>query len=284
MEIISTVKQLNIFLENAKLQGHSIGFVPTMGALHNGHLSLIKEAKKTNQIVVCSIFVNPTQFNNKTDLAKYPRNLEADATLLSSIKCDVLFAPSIKEVYPKNLNTILDLNFKGLDKMMEGEFRPGHFAGMAQVVKRLLDMVQPDKLYMGQKDFQQFTIVALMIKQLKLKTRLVVCKILREKNGLAMSSRNERLTADIRSRASIIYKTIKAAHRKIDTHSIKEIETVAMAKLASEPDFKPEYFRIVDGKTLKPVKDINKHKYVVACVACWAGDVRLIDNMIFKNE
>jgi pantoate--beta-alanine ligase len=283
MEIITTVKQLNNFLENVRQNGQNIGFVPTMGALHQGHLSLIKKAKTNKNFVVCSIFVNPTQFNNKTDLAKYPRTLDTDARLLETVKCDVLFAPSINEVYPKNLNTSLDINFNGLDTTMEGEFRPGHFEGMAQVVKRLLDIVKPDNLYMGQKDFQQFTIVAHMIKKLKIKTKLVVCKILRETNGLAMSSRNERLTKDQRNKASLIYKTLKSAFGKRNKLSPKEIEAKAMATLA-EPDFKPEYFRIVDGTTLKPVRDFSKHKYVVACVACWVGDVRLIDNKIFKNE
>jgi pantoate--beta-alanine ligase len=283
MEIITTVKQLNSFLEKVRQNGQNIGFVPTMGALHQGHLSLIKKAKTNKNFVVCSVFVNPTQFNNKKDLAKYPRTLDTDAKLLGNVKCDVLFAPTINEVYPKNLNTSLDINFNGLDTTMEGEFRPGHFNGMAQVVKRLLDIVKPDALYMGQKDFQQFTIVAHMIKKLKIKTTLVVCKILREANGLAMSSRNERLTKDQRNKASIIYKTLQAAFAKRNTLSPKEIESKAMSTL-SLPDFKPEYFRIVDGLTLKPVKDFSKHKYIVACVACWVGDVRLIDNKIFKNE
>lgn len=283
MEIITTVKQLNIFLEKIRQKGQKIGFVPTMGALHQGHLSLIKKAKTNKNFVVCSVFVNPTQFNNKTDLAKYPRTLDTDTKLLETVKCDVLFAPTINEVYPKKLDTSINIDFNGLDTTMEGEFRPGHFKGMAQVVKRLLDIVKPDDLYMGQKDFQQFTIVAHMIKKLKIKTTLVVCKILREPNGLAMSSRNERLSKNQRNKASLIYKTLKSAFVKRNKLTPREIETNAMLAL-SQPDFKPEYFRIVDGTTLKPVKDFSKHKYVVACVACWVGDVRLIDNKIFKKE
>ncbi len=283
MEIITTVKQLDKILENARQKGRSVGFVPTMGALHSGHLSLIKKAKSTNDVVVCSIFINPTQFNNKKDLTKYPRTFDADILLLNSVKCDIVFAPSIKEVYPKNVETALTLDFKGLDSTMEGKFRPGHFAGMAQVVKRLLDIVQPQDLYMGQKDFQQFTIVSFMIKKLKLKTNLKVCKIVREKNGLAMSSRNERLSEDLRNRAKIIYKALQTAYIKRNKHSIKAIEEKAMQQL-KQPDFQPEYFKIVDGYTLKPVRDMTKHPFVVACVACWAGDVRLIDNKIFKKE
>jgi pantoate--beta-alanine ligase len=283
MQIITTVKEIQSVITALKTDGKSIGFVPTMGALHSGHLSLIKEAKKTNNIVVCSVFVNPTQFNNKTDLKKYPRNLDQDAGLLSTVKCDIIFAPSVGQIYPKGLETKVEMNYGGLDTRMEGEFRPGHFAGMVQVVNRLLNIVTPNHLYMGQKDFQQFTIVARLIAQLKIKTKLVVCPIKREKNGLAMSSRNERLSADLRDRAKIIFKTLKSAEKKLNTKSIREIEAEAMKSLALQ-DFKPEYFSIVDGKTLKPVKDITKHKYIVACVATWAGNVRLIDNMIYKND
>lgn len=283
MQIITKVKELKKILSKYKSENKTIGFAPTMGALHNGHVSLITKAKKDCDIIVCSIFVNPTQFNNKNDLKKYPRTLEKDAVMLEKAGCHIVFAPTANEVYPKNLDTSLELDFKGLDKVMEGKFRPGHFEGMAQVVKRLLDIVDPDKLFMGQKDFQQFTLVNYMIKKLKIKTELVVCPIKREKNGLAMSSRNERLPKAFRDKASLMYKILQAAYRKLDTYSIKEIETFAINKLTI-PDFKPEYFSIVDGYTLKPVKDIHKHKYIVACVAVWVGEVRLIDNKIFKNN
>lgn len=283
MIIITKVKELKKLLTQHQLQGNTIGFAPTMGALHDGHLSLIAKAKRENTLVVCSIFVNPTQFNNKVDLKKYPRTLEKDAAMLAGIGCDILFAPSEKEVYPVGLDTRLDLDFGGLDAVMEGAFRPGHFAGMAQVVKRLLDIVEPDTLYMGQKDFQQFTLVEYMIKKLKIKTSLVVCPIKREKNGLAMSSRNERLTLDQRSNAARIYKVLKAAKTKIKTLSVKEVENWAMQQL-DVPGFRPEYFSVVDGRSLKAVRSMDKHKYVVACVAVWVGEVRLIDNMIWKDE
>ncbi len=282
MQIVHTVKELQNIISTNKENKKSIGFVPTMGALHNGHISLIKSSKKQCDITICSIFVNPTQFNNKQDLKKYPRNLETDAALLASAKCDIVFAPSVSQVYPKGLDTTVTFDMGGLDTVMEGEFRPGHFAGMTQVVKRLLDIVTPDYLYMGQKDFQQFTIVDRMIKQLKIKTKLVVCPILREKHKLAMSSRNERLPADLRNKASLIYKTMVWAKGQTSKLSIKEIEAKAIEKLAV-PDFKPEYFTFINGKTLKPIKDYEKVSYVVICVAVWVGEVRLIDNMILKQ-
>ena len=282
MKVVKTNKALEKALAQFRKQGSTIGFVPTMGALHEGHLSLIRQALKKNDVVVCSIFVNPTQFNNATDLAKYPRTLQKDRVMLEKAGCTILYAPSVEEVYPENLETAVKFSFKGLDKMMEGKFRPGHFKGMAQVVKRLLDLVQPDDLYMGQKDFQQFTIVAHMLKTLKMKTKLVVCPILREENGLAMSSRNERLRPDLRSRAALIYKTLKAAKSKLKTMDMREIEKWALQKMRV-PDFTPEYFSIVDGYTLKPVENTADHTYIVACTAVWAGDVRLIDNMIFKK-
>lgn len=282
MKVVKTNKALEKALAQFRKQGSTIGFVPTMGALHEGHLSLIRQALKKNDVVVCSIFVNPTQFNNATDLAKYPRTPQKDRVMLEKAGCTILYAPSVEEVYPENLETAVNFSFKGLDKMMEGKFRPGHFKGMAQVVKRLLDLVQPDDLYMGQKDFQQFTIVAHMLKTLKMKTKLVVCPILREENGLAMSSRNERLRPDLRSRAALIYKTLKAAKSKLKTMDLREIEKWALQKMRV-PDFTPEYFSIVDGYTLKPVENTADHDYIVACTAVWAGDVRLIDNMIFKK-
>ncbi|MBK9688552.1 MAG: pantoate--beta-alanine ligase [Saprospiraceae bacterium] len=283
MKRITSVNSLHRTLNTYRKQGLTIGFVPTMGALHAGHLSLIQQAAKKNDIVVCSIFVNPTQFNNASDLAKYPRTLKKDGQLLETAGCHLLFAPSVDEIYPPGLDTEVHFSFKGLDKMMEGRFRPGHFKGMAQVVKRLLDLVQPNDLYMGQKDFQQFTIVAHMIKTLKLPIRLVVCPIMREGHGLAMSSRNERLNADLRARAAIIYKTLKAAKTKLKTMEVSEVEKWALKRM-EVPDFQPEYFSIVDGHTLKPVENPELHDYVVACTAIWAGDVRLIDNMIYKNR
>lgn len=261
----------------------SIGYVPTMGALHDGHASLIRASVNKSDITVCSIFVNPTQFNDASDLEKYPRTLTTDVKLLKASKCDIVFAPGVKDVYPKGTKTKLKLRLGKLDKVMEGEFRAGHFKGVAQVVKRLLDIVKPDYLFMGQKDFQQFTIIQHMINQLKIPTELVVCPIKRESSGLAMSSRNVRLEKHIKARADLLYHTLLEAKVLLKLgYSAKHIESFAM-KAFKVKDFKPEYFRIVSGHDLLPIKNLSKADYIVACTAVWAGDVRLIDNMILKH-
>ena len=283
MKIAETVSELRHLTDIARKSGKKIGFVPTMGALHEGHISLVKKAKRQNPVVVVSIFVNPTQFNDKKDLEKYPRTLEADSKLLAPAGADILFFPSVSEVYPDGQDKGADIDLGGLDKHMEGAFRPGHFKGMAQVVKRLLDIVTPDRLYMGQKDFQQFTIVAHMIRSLGINTQLVVCPIKREHNGLAMSSRNERLSAETRGKAGIINRVMKAVKRDMYSKQVADLEKYAMKRLTVAP-FEPEYFSIVDGYTLNPVTDMDKTPYVVACVAVWADGVRLIDNMILRKE
>jgi len=277
------VHTLQQSLDKERAQGKKIGFVPTMGALHDGHISLVKQARKKADIVVVSIFVNPTQFNNKKDLKKYPRTLAADKKLLANHKVDYIFAPSVEEVYPGGKKKKVKVDLGGLDNEMEGAFRPGHFAGVVQVVKRLLDIVQPDSLYMGQKDFQQFTIIQRMISELSIPTQLVVCPIKREKHGLAMSSRNERLPEHLRKRAKIIYQTLKKSKKMISDLSPAQIEKWAMNHMAID-DFEPEYFTIADGYTLKKIRSFRGKKYVVACTAVWTGGVRLIDNLIFLKE
>lgn len=281
MILFKKENQLQRYLNILKSDKKSIGFVPTMGALHEGHLSLIHRAKEENDCVVCSIFVNPTQFNDKDDLDKYPRTAASDIELLTSIRTDVLLMPAVEEVYPEGLDTQLDLDFGNLATVMEGEFRPGHFDGMAQVVNRLLNMVQPHSLYMGQKDFQQITIVRSMLTQLASKIKLVMCPIMREEDGLAMSSRNVRLTPENRSLAVKISQTLQGAKALIDSKTPEEVITWAMNEL-SIPQFKPEYFAIVDGITLQAIDDFEAHHFVVACAAVWAGEVRLIDNMVLK--
>ncbi len=260
----------------------TIGFTPTLGALHSGHLQLMRQSQATCDVSVCSIFVNPTQFNDPGDLKKYPRTLAADRRLLESIDMDYLFNPLADEVYPKGLGTTVDIDFGELDKVMEGAMRPGHYEGVAQVVKRLLDMVRPTHLFMGQKDFQQFTIIQHMIDVLRLPIKLVVCPTVREEDGLAMSSRNRRLPAGTRAKAPILYKTLLAAKENYPTMPIADLERECIGALTFD-EFKPEYFSIVDGHTLQPVKDVKDHDYIVACTAVWAGDVRLIDNVIFKS-
>ena len=281
MYLFKKVNDLQRHLNKLRNEGNTIGLVPTMGALHEGHLSLIDKAKADIDVVVCSIFVNPTQFNQPEDLIKYPRTATEDIMVLTSHGNHVLFMPPVNEVYPEGLNTKLNLNFGQLDKLMEGEFRPGHFDGMAQVVNRLANIVQPDSMYFGQKDFQQYAIVQDMLKQQKSVIKAIMCPIIREPDGLALSSRNVRLAADIRKRATIIYQTLLNAKALMQEHNSKIVKELALKQLAIK-DFKPEYFEIVDGQTLMPIESFEESDFIVACTAVWAGDVRLIDNMILK--
>ncbi len=283
MLIFKRVKDLQEYVSTQKSTGKTVGFAPTMGALHKGHLSLIEEAKNRNDISVCSIFVNPTQFNEEGDLKKYPRTPEKDIEMLTTAGNDVLFMPTVTEVYPPNIQIKNDFEFGQLDKVMEGAFRPGHFEGMAQVVNRLLEIVQPTSLYMGQKDFQQLTIVRDMLRQTNSDVELVMCSIIREEDGLAMSSRNVRLTSENRKLAVIINETLREAKEKMDTASPAMIKEAALEKLNSVPNFKAEYFDIVDGVTLSALDRFEDTTFAVACVAVWSGDVRLIDNIILKN-
>ena len=282
MFLFKKVKDLQRHLEMVRNKGGIIGFVPTMGALHQGHLSLIQQSNDHTNCTVASIFVNPTQFNDTSDLDKYPRTIGADIDMLSSADNNVLFLPPVAEIYPKELDTKLSLDFGALANVMEGEFRPGHFDGMAQVVNRLLEIVQPHQLFMGQKDFQQLTIVRSMLKQLNSSVELKMCPIIREADGLAMSSRNRRLPEDHRKKAILLSQTLQAAKEMMNSHSPKEVIKLAMEKLDA-PDFKPEYFSIVDGITLQPVMRFEDSDFIVACTAVWLGEVRLIDNLVLKE-
>jgi pantoate--beta-alanine ligase len=279
MKIIKTVLELQHWLATERLAGHTIGFVPTMGALHEGHLTLVQRAHETCSRTVASIFVNPTQFNDPKDLAKYPRMPEKDAELLGSVGCHAIFLPNVEEIYPPGKDLTLRVKFGQLDKVMEGHFRPGHFDGMATVVKRLLDIVQPHQLFMGQKDFQQLTIVREMLRLLGSPVELVMCPTIREDDGLAKSSRNMRLTPEMRAIAPIIYQTLSTAAQKIKESPIPQVQAWAMRQLA-DAGLRPEYFDIVDGITLQPVRKPAQSAFIVACVAAWAGDVRLIDNLV----
>lgn len=269
-------------MSSSSLEGKSIGFVPTLGALHEGHASLIRKSKKKSDLTVCSIFVNPTQFNDPKDLKKYPRTIEADTAILHDLHTDILFLPDVKEIYPNGTLSKVEVDFGELFTVMEGAHRPGHFDGVVQVVNRLLEIVEPDYLYMGQKDFQQFTIIQHMINELRLPVELVVCRIKREKHGLAMSSRNTRLDPENRSQASIIRKTLIAVKRNRKIKTIPELISYAMNRL-SIADFKPEYVSIVDGRTLQDINDISDSDYAVACAAVWVKNIRLIDNIILKS-
>lgn len=282
MLIFKKVADLEQWLDTERRAGKTVGFAPTMGALHEGHLSLVLAAKKEGDVAVASIFVNPTQFNDPKDLEKYPRMPEKDIPLLLGAGCDALFIPPVEEVYPPGLELTVQLDFRQLDEVMEGVFRPGHFKGMATVVKRLLDIVHPHRLYMGQKDFQQLTIVRDMIRQLGLPVQLVMCPTTREPDGLAMSSRNLRLSPEMRLAAPAIYRALSEAKEQIQYEPAAVVQTRALRQLEAA-GLKPEYFDIVDGISLLPVEHYHESNFIVACVAAWAGEVRLIDNLVLKE-
>jgi pantoate--beta-alanine ligase len=274
-------------LANFRLQGKTIGFVPTMGALHPGHLSLIEGSKKSCDITVCSIFVNPTQFNDKKDLEKYPRTEEADLNMLSAGSCDVVYLPSVDDIYPADW-ICPEFDFGNLDKVMEGAHRPGHFKGMSQVVHRLLWLVQPDKLFMGQKDFQQQTIVKKMLELLNWNVELVRCEIIREKDGLAMSSRNVLLNQEERQQALAISKTLLPLSvgegQGVRSKFPSPVDFCVWAKneLQKNSLFQVEYVEIVDTTTLQAVDNWNTKQELVCCVAAKVGEVRLIDNVLIN--
>lgn len=283
MLIFTKVADLQHWLHEQRHAGKTVGFAPTMGALHTGHLSLVHAAKAECDLAVVSIFVNPTQFNDLKDLDQYPRMPEQDAQLLREAGCDALFIPPVEEVYPPGEDLTVSLDFRQLDQVLEGVFRPGHFIGMATVVKRLLDIVQPHRLYMGQKDFQQLTIVRDMLRQLDSPVQLVMCPTTREPDGLAMSSRNLRLTPEMRAAAPVIFETLQAAKTAFEHTPAALVQARATERLQAA-GLKPEYFDLVDGISLLPVAHWADSAFVVACVAAWAGEVRLIDNLVVKGE
>lgn len=283
MQIIKTIKDINNQIVEWKEKGKKVGFVPTMGALHAGHISLIRQSNRENDLTVCSIFVNPTQFNDPKDFEKYPVTLESDMQQLIGAKCDILFLPSVGEMYPKGLKNKEPLDFGFMAETLEGAFRPGHFDGMAQIVEKLLLAVAPDRLYMGQKDYQQAMICTELIKKRKLKIKLVTCPIKREKDGLAMSSRNVRLDKHSREVAVEISKVLKSMKGHVargEGRLVSEIEKFGFDKLSSFPEFKVEYVAIRDAKTLKPIRKIAASTHAVALIAAQIGGVRLIDNML----
>lgn len=282
MKIINVTSELEKELANQRRENKSVGFVPTMGALHSGHLSLVKQCLKDNDICVVSIFVNPTQFNNSDDLEKYPRTLEKDTELLKSISDDIIvFAPSVKEIYPEPDTRQFD--FGRLDKVMEGKFRHGHFNGVAQVVSRLFDIVKPEKAYFGEKDFQQLAIVKALVKQLNLDIQIVPMPIVREDSGLALSSRNQRLTDQQKNTAVNISKILFKSRDEKHKYSVDETLNNVIMAINSFEELEVEYFEIVDGNTLQPIRDWNQSEYIVGCITVFCGDVRLIDNIKYKG-
>ncbi len=285
MKVITTRKDVSDFRETA-VSG-SLGFVPTMGALHQGHISLVKAAKDACRHVAVSIFVNPTQFNDPSDLQKYPRTPEEDLNLLGTILSDndFVFMPEVKEIYPGEDTRIFD--FGSIDKVMEGPNRPGHFNGVAQVVSTLFDIVMPDMAFFGQKDFQQVAIIREMVRQMNLPVEIVACPIIREDDGLAMSSRNRRLLPQHRAIAGEIYKNLLRASEMAPTESIDSIKNSVIDGINSLPGFRTEYFEIVDSLTLTPVSNreqLMPEKSYFGCIALYAGEVRLIDNIELKLQ
>ena len=274
MKIFTTRQQLNQYFANKT--GKTVGFVPTMGALHNGHVSLIKQAQQISTEVVCSIFVNPTQFNDPKDLEKYPRPIAADIAMLEQAGCDILFNPAVDEMYDGNEKWHLDIG--NLEHLLEGKFRPGHYQGVMQVVNKLFNIVKPDIAFFGQKDYQQFMVINKMVNLLNMPVKLVMCPILRDDDGLAMSSRNIHLTAGDRQHALILSKTLNWVKSNFDTENIQMLQQQAEQMIGAEPDISLEYFEIVDGDTLLPATAATQN--IVALVAARAGKTRLIDNML----
>ena len=281
MKIIKLKKDLQIEIESIKSAGKTIGFVPTMGALHDGHRSLVERCVAENDCSIASIFVNPTQFNNTTDLEKYPRNLDQDADFLESVGCQLIFAPEPDEMYDQvEIDSPFEFDFGGLDTVMEGKFRPGHFNGVVQIVSKLFRMVQPDKAYFGEKDFQQLAIIHRMVKIMNLAVEIIDCPIVREPGGLALSSRNERLTADQRKKAVEISKVLSESRNFAALLSPVELTTWVIDLINLVPGLEVEYYEIVNTSSLQTVYSWSEPS--VGCVAVYCGDVRLIDNIKYK--
>lgn len=281
MKVIHTIKDLQAELSVLKIQGKRVGLVPTMGALHAGHASLVKRSVAENEVTVISVFVNPTQFNDKNDLIKYPRTLDADCELLEANGASFAFAPSVEEMYPQQDDR--QFSFAPLDTVMEGAFRPGHFNGVCQIVSKLFDAVQPDRAYFGEKDFQQLAIIRQMVKQLHYPLQIVGCPIIREEDGLALSSRNARLSVLEREKALKISQTLFKSRTFAATHSVSETQQFVEDAISAEPGLRLEYFEIVDGNTLQQVNSWEETSYVVGCITVFSGEIRLIDNVKYKE-
>lgn len=282
MIVVNTRNDLQETLENHRVLGKTVGFVPTMGALHMGHLSLLQQAKSENDIVVCSIFVNPTQFNDPKDLDKYPRPIENDVILLQSVNCDILFLPEVNEMYGNNEEWAH--SFGEIETLWEGAMRPGHFKGVAQIVYKLLKLVHPNKSYFGQKDYQQTVIVKKLCKDFSLTTEIIVCKVIREENGLAMSSRNIRLSENERHDASKIYEALISSKLLVQqkVYNIAYIIEQATAKLLEINNVTLEYISIVDAENMSEVSEINANSKQLMIIALRIGNTRLIDNMFIN--
>lgn len=282
MKIIRSVAQLRDAVASLKAEGKSVGLVPTMGALHAGHISLVDRARAENGAVVVSVFVNPTQFNNPTDLQTYPRTEEADCEKLRAAGVDIAFIPTVEEMYPEPDTRVFDLG--QVAAVMEGPMRPGHFNGVAQVVSKLFSFVQPDRAYFGEKDFQQIAVIRRMVELEKFPIEIVDCPICREADGLALSSRNVRLTPENRKVAPNIHRVLAESVDKAKTESLPQVKQWVIDTLNSYPQFEVEYYEIVDPLTMQPLSAWNESKNgaPVGCITCYCGDVRLIDNIKYN--
>ena len=283
MIIFKTARDLRHQLDKYRQKGQPIGFAPTMGALHEGHLSLLKTSKSQNKVTVCSIFVNPAQFNDPKDFRQYPSTLEQDIYKLETVGCDILFLPPVEEIYPNGLaeRKYYDLGY--LDTLLEGKFRPGHFQGVCMAVEKLLEIVLPDNLYLGQKDFQQCMVIKKLIQLMGKENHIHtnICPILREQDGLAMSSRNMRLNGEQRAKAVGLYETLTFLKQNLNKGSLSDLKKEATT-LLQKKNFKPDYVDIADAKTLKPINEWDSRINIVGLVAAYIGDVRLIDNMMLN--
>lgn len=277
----STVHALQTALTVERQRGQRIGFVPTMGALHQGHISLVERCLADNGCCVVSLFVNPTQFNDPKDLESYPRTPEKDAEMLEKAGCTYLFEPSVQEMYP--VPDARAFQFGTLETVMEGAYRPGHFNGVAQIVSRLFECVKPDRAYFGEKDFQQLAIIRTLVEQLMVPIDLVSCPIIRESDGLAMSSRNKRLTVNEREKAPMIAHLLSESRIFATENSVSATIRYVCDGFTQEPVFRMDYFDIVDGRTLQTVNEWSDSNYIVGCIAVYCGSVRLIDNIVYKH-
>lgn len=278
MITVKSKTELSKLIEEHRRSGKLVGFVPTMGALHEGHISLIEISRRNSDVTVCSIFVNPTQFNDKADLERYPRTPEKDALMLEKACCDILFLPEVSEIYPEQDNRRFE--FGTLDKVLEGAHRPGHFNGVAQVVSRLFDIVKPDKAFFGSKDYQQLLIIRELTNQLRLNIEIIACPTLREKDGLAMSSRNMLLNPDERKAAGLIPSLMNQAKElKNKGVPIEEIKEFVKKALSHDPIYRLDYYEICDASTLQPLNTLSTNVKSISLIACFVGKIRLIDNL-----
>jgi pantoate--beta-alanine ligase len=275
MIVVETINKLK--QELAEYKSKNIGFVPTMGALHNGHISLVKRSVEENDVTVVSVFVNPTQFNDKADLERYPRTEEADKKLLEAAGCDIVFMPQVEEMYPEEDTRVF--NFGSIETVMEGKYRPGHFNGVAQIVSKLFYAVEPTRSYFGEKDFQQVAIIRDMVRQLNLPVEIIACPIIREESGLARSSRNELLSAEERKKAALISEVLSKSVNFAKEMSVEEVKNWVCEQFTHDEVFKMDYYDIVDGNSLQSISSWEDSDYIVGCIAIYCGKIRLIDNI-----